>query len=194
MGKRRICVIDGHPDPTGGGLVHALARAYAEGARAGGHELREIIVAQTDFPLLQTRIEFEAGELPPAIRDAQEAIRWADHLVILYPLWLGMLPARLKGFFEQVFRYGFAMEVSSHGWRGHLKGRSARVVVTMGMPALFYRLWFGAHSLRALRANLLGFSGIRPTRSTLFGSVGTAPEARRARWLRRMHAMGRAGR
>lgn len=38
----------------------------------------------------------------------QASIRQADHLVIIHPLWLGSVPALLKGFLEQVFHPGFA--------------------------------------------------------------------------------------
>ena len=55
--SKKIVIIQGHPDAAGGHLCHALADAYARGAKAAGHELRRIEVAQLDFPLLrcQTR-------------------------------------------------------------------------------------------------------------------------------------------
>lgn len=50
------------------------------------------------------------------------------------------MPALLKAFFEQALRPGFAMSTSAKGgWTKLLSGRSARVVVTMGMPAFVYR-------------------------------------------------------
>ena len=60
-----------------------------------------------------------------------------------FPLWLGSLPALLKAFLEQVLRPGFAFDTGK-AFSGRLKGRSARVIVTMGMPAWVYRLWFHA--------------------------------------------------
>jgi putative NADPH-quinone reductase len=35
---------------------------------------------------------------------AHDAMLAADHLVIIFPLWLGTLPAILKGFLERVFQ------------------------------------------------------------------------------------------
>jgi putative NADPH-quinone reductase len=60
-----------------------------------------------------------------------------------FPLWLASMPALLKGFFEQALRPGFALGPTEPGrmWKKLLKGRSARIVVTMGMPALVYR-WY----------------------------------------------------
>jgi putative NADPH-quinone reductase len=147
----RICIIQGHPSAGAGHFCHALASAYSDGATRARHEVRIISVAELDFPVLRSKQDWDAGQVPPAIAGAQETIRWAQHLVIIYPLWMGSLLALLKAFFKQTLRPGFAMFNSPNGsWTKLLSGRSARMVVTMGMPALVYRLWFGAHGLKSL--------------------------------------------
>jgi putative NADPH-quinone reductase len=122
-------------------FCHALADEYAKGCEDGGHEVRRIEVARLEFPWLRTKDEFEKGTPPDSIKQAQDAIRWADHLVIFYPLWLGSMPALLKAFLEQVFRPGVAFEYRAQGKMAKklFTGKSARIVVTMGMPALVYR-------------------------------------------------------
>lgn len=193
MGKR-IAIIDGHPDPEPGRFGHALAQAYAEGALAAGHEIRRVDIAALDVGFVRSARSWESDAPTPDIAAAQEAIGWAEHLVIVYPLWLGAMPALLKAFFEQAFRPGFAIAKGKRTmWPGLLNGRSARIVVTMGMPALLYRWYFLAHSLRSLERNILRFSGIGPIRETLIGRVEASAE-RRARWLDRLRALGRAGR
>lgn len=187
----RIAIVQGHPTPAGGHFCHALAQSYARGAREGGHDLREIVVATLEFPLLRTKEEWEAGAPPPPIRAAQETVLWAEHLVILYPLWLGSMPALLKGFLEQALRPGFAI---GKDWERLLSGRSARIIVTMGMPALVYRWYFGAHSLKSLERNILRLCGIGPIRESLVGSVEGMGDERRRRWLERMVVLGRAAR
>ena len=169
-----ILILNGHPDGESKGLCHALANAYAEGARAAGHEVRRLDVAGLDFGLLRSQAEFEKGTPPPAIAAAQDSIRWANHLVVVFPLWLGDMPALLKAFFEQALRPGFAFSYRSSGFPVmHLKGRSARIIVTMGMPALVYRWYFRAHGLRNLARNILGFVGFSPVRWTILGSIAT---------------------
>ena len=193
--SKRILVIQGHPDPAGDHFCHALAEAYAQGAREVGHEVRLIEVATLDFPLLRSKEEFDNGTPVEAIRRAQESINWAEHLVIVYPLWLGSLPALLKAFLEQVFRPQFAFDQSNgKGWRKRLSGKSARIVVTMGMPAPIYRWYFGAHGLKSLKRSILGFSGIGPIRDSLIGMVETEDGERRGRWLETMRRLGREGR
>ena len=77
----------------------------------------------------------------------------------MYPPWLGMMPALLKGFFEQAVRPGFAFKTGDRSWGSLLKGRSARIVITTGMPALIYRWYFGAHGLKCLERSILRFVG-----------------------------------
>jgi len=108
---KRILIINGHPDPSSERFCAALALAYATGARAAGHEVRSLTLGTMDVPFLSSKAEFESGLPSGLIRAAQEDIRWCEHLVIVFPLWLGAAPARLKAFLEQVLRQGFAFEV-----------------------------------------------------------------------------------
>lgn len=191
---RRILILLGHPDPAPGHFDGALADAYQRGAEAAGHRVERINLGALDVPVLRSKQAFEAEAPPPAIAAAQAAIARAEHLVIVYPLWLGTTPGLLKLFLEQALRPGFAFDYRAKGLpKKRLSGRSARIVVTMGMPALAYRLFYGAHSLKSLKRNILGFVGIKPTRSTLIGGVEAIGDAGRARWLAKLEALGRKG-
>jgi putative NADPH-quinone reductase len=190
----RIAIIDGHPDPAPERYVHALADAYASSAEEAGHQVRRIVLADLAFPLLRSAEDWQKGPPCAAIRHAQDDIRWADHLVILYPLWLGDVPALLKAFLEQVARPGFAIAQADRRLPAKLlKGRSARVIVTMGMPGLVYRLVFRAHSLKSLERNILGFSGIAPVSHSIIGNIEGGDGYRR-KWLRRIARLGAAAR
>jgi putative NADPH-quinone reductase len=190
----RILLIQGHPDRSPGRYLRALANAYREGALEKGHELRVLDLAEIQVPLLRSSEEWQSRRMAPSIREAQELIRWARHLVLFYPLWLGEMPALVKAFLEQALRPGFAMQLQENGrWKKLLGGRSARVVISMGMPAPVYRWYFGAHSLKSLERNILGFCGIRPVRHTLVGNVEACSAVERALQLRRMRALGRRG-
>lgn len=186
--SKNILIIDGHPDPDRGRFIHALADAYAEGAGEGGHKVRRLELAQIDIPILRSRDEWTGGVPTPAVVEAQEAIRWAEHLVILYPLWLGDMPALLKAFLEQVARPGFALAQGAVP-KPLLKGRSARLVVTMGMPAFFYRFYFRAHSVKSFERNILKLVGINPVAHSLIGNVEGDAEARE-KWLDTMFTLG----
>lgn len=189
---KRLLLVQGHPDTAARHFGHALADAYADGARAAGHEVRTVDVARLDFPLLRSQAEWQHGALPPALAPVQQDILWAHHLVFFFPLWMGDMPALLKAFIEQVARPGFAFDRTKGGPLGQkaLGGRSARVVVTMGMPALVYRFVFRAHSLKSLERNILGFIGIAPIHETLVGNVEGLDEKARTQWLAALRRLG----
>ena len=113
---KRILIIDGHPDPEPQRLCHGLANAYASGAADASHEVRRLELHTLDFPLLRSETDFETGKPPAPIATAQADISWAEHIVIVYPLWLGTMPALLKGFLEQTIRPDFAFERTTSGW------------------------------------------------------------------------------
>jgi len=192
---KRILLMQGHPDAGAPHLGHALLEAYADGARGAGHSVRTLDVARLDFPLLRSKADWDSGTVPPSLAAAQADIAWANHLVIFFPLWLGGMPALLKGFLEQVARPGFALSRVADGGLPQklLHGRSARVVVTMGMPSLVYRWYFRAHSLKALERNILGFVGIAPIHETLIGSVEGLSAPERERWLHKLVRLRASG-
>jgi putative NADPH-quinone reductase len=195
MNTRRILIVQGHPDPAGGRFGHALAAAYADAAVAAGHEVRRVDVAALDFPVLRSQADWQHGPMPPALHAARDDLLWAQHLLLLFPLWMGDMPALLKAFLEQLLRPGFAIEPGQEGPLGRkkLSGRSARIVATMGMPAAVYRWFYRAHSLKSLERNILGMVGIGPIEETLIGMVDSPDAAGREKALAKLAALGRAG-
>lgn len=190
---RRVLMIQAHPDAGGGHFGDALFESYARGADQAGHEQRSLVLNQLDFDLLHSAADWRDGAPPGDIADAQQDVLWAEHLALFFPLWMGDMPALLKAFLEQLMRPDFAFSEPKGKFPVQLlKGRSARIVVTMGMPAFAYRTFYRGHSVKNLKRNILHFCGIRPVRSSLVGSM-EGREAHRRRWLQRIEALGRAG-
>lgn len=192
--SHKIVVIQGHPDRSRPHLCHALADAYADAAIKAGHEVVRIEIARLDFELLRTAEDFNSGSVPEALKPASDAIVAADHLVLVFPLWLGSAPALVKAFLEQVMRPGIAFVYQKHGAKKLLTGRSVHLVVTMGMPAWLYRMFYLSHGVSWLRRNVFNFVGFSPVRTTLFGSLENASEATRSRWLAAMRRDGASAR
>mgnify|MGYP003581338328 CR=1 FL=1 len=193
MGSR-ILVIDGHPDPAPERFCHALAEAYVDGARSTGRETRLVGIADADFPLLRSARDFSTPPDTSMIARARDDVLWADHLVFVFPLWLGGAPALLRAFLKQMATGAFVADISRSGVQQKLKGRSARLIVTMGMPALVYRLWFQEHGVRNIMQGVLGLGGIAPIRRTLFGMIeGVGEQVQRQR-LDEVRRLGRDGR
>ena len=188
---RRVTIIQGHPDTVPSHLCHALADAYAQGAIDAGHGVTRIDIAGLDIPPLRNKAEFESGELPEALKPARDAIVSSEDVVLIFPLWLGTMPALVKAFLEQLFRPGVAFAYQQKAMpKKLLAGRSCHVIVTMAMPGFVYRWFYAAHGVRALERNILNFVGIKPVRKTYLGMAEGGADARRKNWLERMHADG----
>jgi len=188
---KRIVILQGHPDPRGGHLCHALADSYARGARLAGHSVAEVPIAELDFPLLRNKEAFESRDLPLSLHPARDALIATQHVVLIFPLWLGTMPAVLKAFLEQMMRPGIAFEYQARGLpKKLLAGRSVHIIVTIGMPAWIYRFYYCAHGVRGLKRNILSFVGLGPIRTTMIGSVEAISDEKRRKWLDRMHRAG----
>ncbi len=191
---KKVAIILGHPDPSSDTFCHALADACVEGATAAGGTVSRFDIGELDFPVLRSSRDYVTGQAgtPADLVPAQRAIVDARHIILIYPLWHGTVPALLKAFLEQVLRPGVALEYTEQGFpKKLLVGKSARIVITMGMPVLAYRWFFGAHSLKSLERNVLGFSGIRPIRETLFGGIDAVSHDQREKWLSKMRSQAR---
>ena len=173
--SHKILIIDGHPDPKGPHFVHELADFYRQGAKEGGHAVRLLSIGELRFPLIRNSKTYVSGKASESIRAAQKSIAWADHIVVLYPMWLGTVPAKLKGFLEQVIRPGFAFVERGPGRRPKrlLNGRTARIIVTRGMPGLFGEVDRSARSIRTVASDVLRICGIRPVRTLVLGGSDT---------------------
>lgn len=185
----KVLLILGHPRKQS--LCGALAAAYRDGARRAGAEVEEIAVADLRFDPHVHLASPRDQALEPDLVRAQALIRWADHLVFVYPTWWGTMPALLKGFLDRALTPGFAFaEREEGGWEQMLRGKSAHLMTTMDTPPAIYRLIYAAPGHNALGKATLGFCGVAPVRVHAFGPVKDASPARRAAWLEAAHREG----
>ncbi|MGN2408982.1 NAD(P)H-dependent oxidoreductase [Pseudomonas syringae] len=188
---KRILMVYGTPKTIS--LCHALAEAYTQGARSEGHVVRVLKLGELDFdPVLHSGYE-QSQTLEHDLLEAQRQIHWAEHLVFVYPVWWGGLPALLTGFFDRVLTPGFAFK--AHGRRHPsnelLKGRTAELLVTMDTPPRYFRWIYGAPAHRQMIRTILGFCGIKTRRLTEFAPVRTSTEEQRQQWLHQALALGK---
>ena len=194
MTPRKILVLDGHPAHSS--LSSGFARAYADAARDAGHEVRLHSLSEMSFdPDFGQSTYKDCKPLEPDIAAFAEDLEWAGHVVIATPLWWGGLPARLKGLFDRVLLPGRAFDTRSTTLLGQpkpmLTGRSARVLVTSDTPGWFQRIVYGGALQRQLRAQILGYVGIRPARFSWFAPASHASGATVTAWLARISELGR---
>ncbi|MGF9906180.1 NAD(P)H-dependent oxidoreductase [Brevibacillus porteri] len=185
-----ILVIIGHPDPES--YSSALAHAYMKGAASKAAQIRTIDLSQISFdPNLKYGYR-KRTELEDDLKEAQDLIRWADHLVIVYPTWWGTMPAILKGFFDRVLLPGFAYKYreGSSLWDKLLTGKTAHVIVTMDTPSWYNRLIYWQAGHLVIKRNILKFCGIKPVKVTEISGVNASAEEKRKKWLEKVKQLG----
>ena len=189
--SKNVAILYGHPDTSPDRLTFALAKAYQDASQLSGHATRLIKLSDLEFESIISKDDFQEGKIPKDILQSQETIEWADHILFIFPLWMGSMPGRFKMLLEQVFRPGFAIDYSRKGFPGKmLKGKTADIVVTMGMPTVAYGGFYFSHGIRNLRRNILHFTGIDPIRSTYFGGVDHAKPKTIEKWFDKMRKLG----
>jgi NAD(P)H dehydrogenase (quinone) len=188
----KIMVVVGHPQQNT--FCEALGQAYADGAAQAGHDVKLYRLSRMSFdPILREGYRKEQS-LEPELLLAYTALAACDHLVLVFPLWCGDMPAILKGFIERILQPDLiARQTTENEMNWHLfHGKSARIVMTMGMPVSIYRWWYRGHALKLLTRNILHFIGIKPVRHTLYGMIATSKAEQRERWLEEMRTLGKA--
>jgi putative NADPH-quinone reductase len=185
-----ILLIQGHPDKES--YNSALAEAYKKGAISSGAEVREIVIAELTF---NPNLEFgyrKRTELEPDLLKAQESIKWANHIVWIYPVWWGSVPALMKGFLDRVLLPGFAFKKreGSVWWDKYLTGKTSRIICTMDQPVWYYRWMNGRPSHVAMKKLTMNFIGIKKVRISAIGSLRLSKDQFREKWLRKVEKLG----
>ncbi len=186
----KIAIVVGNPKRDS--YCEALGKAYLRGAESGGHEAKLFLLADMTFDAILREGYRREQPLEPDLVAAREALRASEHMVFVFPLWCGDMPAIMKGFIERIMQPDLLVVQASHGsarWK-IFKGKSARIVMTMGMPGWFYRWYYGAHALKLLKRNILHFAGVKPVRSTVYGMIEAVGDETRRQWMREVEALG----
>ncbi len=194
MKAKKIFILLGHPDSGPEPLSRQLADAYEEAARAAGHEVRRVNLFDLSFDPILHKGYRAIQALEPDLTMVQENITWCEHFVLFHPNWWGGMPGSLKGLWDRLFlpRFAFRMHKNRLGWDALLKGRTARIVVTCGNPAILDYLAFGDFTA-SLKRSLLQFAGFR-TSVTTFGLSETSSDRKKESWKRHVAKFARKAR
>lgn len=153
----KVFIVFAHPEPQS--LNGSLLKVAVEELEAQGHQVKvsdlyamkwKSQVDHEDFPqhpadghLRVTKasaVATSSGTLTDDVKEEQEKLKWADFVILQYPLWCYSMPAILKGWIDRVFSLGFAYGAGEHSakhWgdrygEGTLLGKRAMLVVTIG--------------------------------------------------------------
>lgn len=193
----RIFILLGHPNKDT--LTGEFANVYEREAIAAGHEVRRSNIGDLKFdPILHMGYK-TIQELEPDLKLVQENMKWADHFVLLYPLWWSAMPALLKGMWDRMFLPGFAFRfhkggrglMDMGGWDKMLKQKTCRVIVLSKSPAWMIKFLFGDFTNEVERA-ILGFAGYR-VKMTSIGNSESLSDKSKAKWFKAIGGLAKKG-
>jgi len=187
---KNILIINGHPNSAS--FCASLANNYFKGAIQSGASCAMVNLADLNFnPILKYGYQ-KRTDLEPDLLETWKKIEKADHLVWVYPNWWGTYPALLKGFIDRLFLPGiaFSPKENSMFFEKHLKGKTARVIVTMDSPNFYYRLLLGKPGHRSMEDSILKFCGVKPVKFKTFNGIKNASEFKKEKWLESAFNLG----
>ncbi len=188
---KKIVILDGNPKSSS--YSQHLVDLYEIEAREY-FDIRRFNLSNMDFnPSLDCGYDARQ-ELEACLVEFQKAILWADHIVIVTPIWWGGIPAKLKGLFDRAFLPGFSFkyEGDSPLPLQLLKGKTSRIIVTMDAPA-DYAEEQAASAVAQLDLYTLQFCGVEKAEINLFGSVISADAETKLHWEKLVQSIGSKG-
>jgi NAD(P)H dehydrogenase (quinone) len=193
--SRRILIADLHPGRLS--LSAAFAQAYATAATEAGHEIRSATLSEMQFnPDLGQSGFRNAPQLEPDLERFREDLTWAEHLVIVTPMWWGGLPAKAKGLIDRTFLPGYAFDPRQRRMglpKPLLTGRTARLILTSDTPGWAFWLMY-RHALKhQVERQILGYVGLKPVGLTHFSPVERSTDRVRNAWLAVTGSLGMRG-
>lgn len=194
MPKKKILIINGHPDIES--FNFGLSAAYRNGAEKSGAEIKEIRIRELSF---NTNLQFgyrKRTELEPDLIESQEKLVWADHIVWVYPVWWGSIPAIMKGFLDRVLLPGFAFKKreGSLWWDKYFTGRTSRLICTLDQPPWYYKAFYGSPSHKAMKKLTMNFIGVKSVKITSIGPIRLSKNEFRKKWLKKIEKLGEKNR
>lgn len=188
---KKILIINGHPNKES--FCFALAESYKKGADLSGANCKLIHLADLNFGLNLSKGYRQITELEPDLLKMQQDISEATHLVFVYPTWWGTYPALLKGFIDRVFLPGYAFKYHKDDpfWDKLLKGKTARLIVTMDSPKWYNFFVYKNAGHNSMRKAVLEFCGIKPVKITSFAPIKTSDIIKRKQWLEEVEMLGK---
>jgi NAD(P)H dehydrogenase (quinone) len=127
----RHLIVAAHPSTQS--FNHAVVKTYAAALRERKYrvECRDLYAAHFN-PVLSARDLAAIGHCKAAkdVLREQAAIRQADVITLIAPVWWSGFPAMLKGYIDRVFCAGFAYVISEGEYLPGLVGKKGVIIST----------------------------------------------------------------
>lgn len=180
-----VTIIFSHP--WHGSFNYAILEAIKEQLDTQKREYQVIDLVADGFNPLMTAEDlkgYSRGESQdPLVNKYIDMLEKTDELILLFPIWWGMMPADLKGFFDKVLLVGRAYSYTAEGAMipGLQIGRTL-IITTSQSPSVMFGQFIEGYFVPVL-LNTVGITG---TQWENCDRTAHGPEEHRAQFLKRI--------
>jgi NAD(P)H dehydrogenase (quinone) len=194
-----VYIVYAHPGKAS--FNREVLGAFTRGLRDAGHsyEVGDLYEMGFKSEMDSSQYDREVGldpeaPVPDDVRREQEKINRADALAFIYPVWWSDCPAKLKGWFDRVFTYGYAYFCDEAETRfTKIEIKKALAICSAGHPVEHLEEIGIAEAMRRIMLNdrLLGV-GVREARMEILGGMMPKDDTFRRVNLERVYELGKS--
>ena len=192
-----VYIIFAHPSQDS--FNREVLNTFVQGLKDAGHTYEIGDLYRMDFQTDMDPVQYQrevgldpAVPVPVDVKTEQEKINQADALAFIYPVWWSDCPAKLKGWFDRVWTYGYAYFYDENETRyTWIDIRKALVICSAGHPVAHLEKTGIAESMRQIMLNdrLLGI-GVKEARMEILGGMMPQDNTYRQSNLERVYQLG----
>ena len=196
VGKRtdmKTLIVFNHPHE--GSYCTSILHAAEKGLKAGGYPCRIINLDKDGFdPVMRSKdlkafamagkdMDDALLEVDPLVMKYKENLEWAEHLVMIFPIWWMTSPAMTKGFIDKVIFPAVAYNMVKGRLVSRLPVRKVTVITTMNTPSDIYKEMFDNNIEGSMIKGTFRQIGIEDVGWISLNGVKQAGQEQRIEWL-----------
>jgi len=186
-GTMKSLIIYAHPFE--GSFCHAVKEKVIETLKENGKEFNLIDLNKDKFDPVMTaedlKLYSKGGTTDPNVDRYLEMFAETDSLFIIFPVWWGVMPAILKGFFDKVFLPKRAYIYKKSGVLKPLFPEIKQAVIfnTLGGPKIYHNLMLSFPVKKVVANTTLKMIGVKKVKIVQFDMMKKSTDESRAKWL-----------
>lgn len=190
----RTLIVYNHPRE--GSFCSAIRDAVENGLKTGNHEYKVIDLDRDGFDPVMREKDLKAfvtagrigedglEEVDPLVLRYMKMMRWAEQIVMIFPIWWMTTPAMTKGFIDKVIFPGIVYKMEGGKLVSKLSSlKQVTIITTMNTPSEVYHDIFGNSLEGSLIKGTFNQIGIHDIRWISLNMVKQAGDEKRWVWL-----------
>lgn len=190
----RTLIVYNHPRE--GSFCSAIREAVENGLKTGNHEYKVIDLDRDGFDPVMREKDLKAfvtagrigedglEEVDPLVLRYMKMMRWAEQIVMIFPIWWMTTPAMTKGFIDKVIFPGIVYKMEGGKLVSKLSSlKQVTIITTMNTPSEVYHDIFGNSLEGSLIKGTFNQIGIHDIRWISLNMVKQAGDEKRWVWL-----------